>query len=585
MQQTNKGAATYRRLLGISKKYWPAFLIGIISTVLLSFSDAAFAWLIKPIVNEGFINRNVIFIRYLPIAIVILFVVRSIAGFCSSYFISRVARSVVMDFRKTLFRHLLKLPTSYYDVQPSGKLLSTLIYNVEQVAQASSDVLITCLRETSLVIGLVFVMFTVNWRLSLIFLLITPVIIWGIKICSTRLRYLSSRVQTSVAEVSHIMNEGIEANKVIRLYGGYDYEIKKFDRAVKENRHQELKIEVTNSMGTAIIQLLISIPLAIILYVATAPSLGVSAGSFATIISAMIMLVRPMRRVTSLNNFIQKGIAGAESIFELLDEKAEEDHGTLTLPRVQGKMTFNQVSFSYRSAVRPALKNISFEVKPGQTVAIVGHSGGGKSTLISLLPRFYEIESGEITIDDIDIRKFRLHDLRQQFALVSQHTVLFNDSIAHNIAYVSGEQVDYDRLLLAAKSANAYEFIEKLPRGFDTVVGEDGLLFSGGQRQRIAIARALYKQAPILILDEATSALDTHAERQIQTALDELMSRCTTLVIAHRLSTIENADWILVMEQGSIVEKGKHTELLAQNGVYAELYRMQFNKVKSSVPT
>ncbi len=576
-KKTTNGAETYRRLLAVTKKYWLAFVIGIVATVLLSFSDAGFAWLIKPIVNKGFINRDAFFIRWLPILIIFIFVIRSIAGFCSSYFVARVARNVVMDFRRQLFRHLMKLPAKFYDTHPSGKLLSTILYNVEQVAQASSDVLVTILREVSLAVGLVAVMFFVNWRLSLIFIVVTPIIAWGIKLCSGRLRKLSSRVQNSVAEVSHLANEGISAYRVIRLFDGQAYEAKKFDRATRENRHQELKVQVTNGIGTAIIQLLISIPLAVILYVSTSPALGVTAGSFAAIISAMIMLVRPMRRITNLNNFVQKGIAGAESIFALLDEKVEKDSGTVPIEKVEGNITYNDVSFSYVNGNRPSLKGINLTIKAGETVAIVGRSGAGKSTLISLLPRFYDLESGVIRIDGVDTKDYILKDLRNQFALVSQHTVLFNDTVANNIAYAQTKEVEQEQLVAAAKMANALDFILQLPNGFDTVVGEDGLLLSGGQRQRIAIARALYKQAPILILDEATSSLDTRSERQIQAALTNLMNQCTTLVIAHRLSTIENADKIIVMDQGEVVEVGEHESLLAKNGIYAELYRMQFN--------
>ncbi|OGO91228.1 MAG: lipid A export permease/ATP-binding protein MsbA [Coxiella sp. RIFCSPHIGHO2_12_FULL_42_15] len=564
----------FRRLFSVSKKYWPAFVIGIVATLLLSTTDAGIAWLIKPIVNKGFIDKDNFFIHYLPILIVIVFLLRSVTGFCSNYFIARVARSVVMDFRQRIFRHLLQLPAQFYDKQATGKLLSTLLYNVEQLAQASSDILVTLLRESSLALGLLGVMFMINWKLSLIFVVIIPLITWGLRISSRRLRHLSSRVQSSVAEVSHIANETVEAYRVVRLFSGEKYETKKFDHATQHNRQQELKVEVTNSMGTAIVQLLISLPLAIILYFATSPALEVNAGSFAAIISAVMMLIRPLRRVTELNNFIQKGITGAESIFHLLDEEQEKETGVQSIVRVRGDIQFQHVNFQYGENERVTLTDINFSIQAGQTVAMVGRSGSGKSTLISLLPRFYEVNSGTIQIDGVHLRDFYLKDLRRQFSLVSQHTVLFNATVAHNIAYAE-EEINRERLTRAAELANAMEFIEKLPYGFDTVVGEDGLLLSGGQRQRIAIARALYKQAPILILDEATSALDSHAERQIQAGLAELMRRCTTIVIAHRLSTIENADWIMVMENGFIVEKGTHMELLQKEGVYADLYRAQ----------
>lgn len=573
----------YRRLLMVAKKYWPAFVVGLVATLLLSMTDASVAWLIKPIINKGFIDRDNFFIRYLPILIILIFLLRSLTGFCSNYFIARVARSVVMDFRQRIFRHLLQLPAKFYDEHASGKLLSTILYNVEQLAQASSDILVTLLRESSLALGLIGVMFMINWKLSLIFILIMPLMTIGLRISSRRLRRLSSHVQSSVAEVSHIANEAVEAYRVVRLFSGESYEINKFDRATQHNRQQELKVEVTNSIGTAVIQLFISLPLAVILYFATSPTFEVNAGSFAAIISAVMMLVRPIRRVTELNNFIQKGIAGAESIFQLLDEKAENDAGTQLVERVHGNIQFHQVSFQYPQAKRPAVQDINFSIQAGQTIAFVGRSGSGKSTLISLLPRFYEIHRGAIYIDGVDIRDFSLKNLRRQFSLVSQQTVLFNDTVAKNIAYAQEGEIDKTRLMQAAQLANAMEFIEKLPQSFDTIVGEDGLLLSGGQRQRLAIARALYKQAPILILDEATSALDSHAEREIQTGLTQLMRRCTTLVIAHRLSTIEQADWILVMENGRIVESGTHSDLLKKKGVYTHLHRAQTNEMMLGV--
>lgn len=580
-----KGIDTYKRLLSATKKYWPVFLVGVLATLMLSLIDAGFAWLIKPIINKGFIDRNTHFIRWLPPVIIMVFVLRGFSGFSSNYFIYRVARYVVMDFRRAIFNHLLKLPATFYDRHNSGHLLSTIIYNVDQVAEASSDALVAILRQGSLTIGLVGVMFVVNWQLALLFLIIAPIIAWVLQKVSLRLRRLSGNVQKSVGQVTHVASEAIDGYKVIRLYGGHQYENEKFQQATKANRQRELKVVITNSIGTSLVQLLIAVPIAVVLFFATRPALGVSAGSFAAVVSAMIMLLSPVRRLTMMNSYIQKGIAGAESIFELLDEDVEKDKGITPLTHVKGGIEYRHVNFSYERAKGLVLQDINFKVASGKTVAIVGRSGSGKTTLINLLPRFYDINSGEIAIDGINIQNCRLRDLRNQFALVSQHTALFNDTISHNIAYGQAD-ADPQAVLAAAEAAHAMEFINQMPAGMETLVGEDGVLLSGGQRQRIAIARALFKNAPILILDEATSSLDTHAERHIQAALDNLMQQRTTLVIAHRLSTIENADVIIVIEKGQMVEMGTHQELIVQQGAYAELHRMQFSKqtVTNEVP-
>lgn len=577
---TAQGVKTYKRLLQATKQYWSVFLFGIIGTVVVSLTDAGFAWLIKPIINKGFINRDKEFIHCLPLIIVCVSLFRGIAGFLSTYFINRVARNIVMDFRRAIFSHLLRLPAKFYDKNNSGHLLSTIIYNVEQVAQASSNALVATLQESSLVIGLLVVMFLVNWELTLFFLVVTPVIAWVMKICSARLRCLSTSVQKSVGEVTHIASEGIEAYKVIRLYGGQKYENEKFHRATKLNQQRELKVVVTNSVSISLVQLLIAVPIAIILFFAIQPALHVTAGSFASVVSAMIMMLRPVRRLTMVNSYIQKGIAGAESIFNLLDEDVERNTGTRHLLRATGIIEYCHVYFAYGKTKKPVLQDINFKIKPGQTVALVGRSGAGKSTLINLLPRFYDVSNGEIRLDGVNIKDFHLEELRSQFSLVSQYTALFNDTILHNIAYGQIRRIDKRRIIEVAHAAHAMEFIEQLPDGLDTVLGENGMRLSGGQRQRIAIARALFKNASILILDEATSSLDTHSERHIQAALDNLMQRCTTLVIAHRLSTIEKADRIIVLEGGRLIENGTHQQLLASDGAYADLYRMQFTKCR-----
>ena len=578
MSKLVDGIQIYKRLLTFVRKYWAIFVLGIVGTTMLSLIDAGFTWMVKPIINRGFIDRDIYFIRWLPLLIIFIFLLRGVSGFVSNYFINRVARNVVMDFRRLIFGKLLHLPAKFYDHKSSGYLLSTIIYNVEQVAQASSDALLTCLRESSLAIGLIVVMFMVSWQLSLLFLIIAPLIAWVLKWSSSRLRRLSLNVQQSVGDVTHVADEGIQGYKVIRLFGGQKYEKKKFFFATKRNQQRELKVVITNSVGAALVQLLIAIPISVTLLFATMPSMNISAGSFAAIVAAMISLLRPVRRMTLVNAEIQKGVAGAESIFTILDEEVEKDMGRKTLVLAQGRIEYRNVDFRYISSKGPILRNITFSLEPGQTVAIVGRSGSGKSTLINLLARFYEVNRGEIVLDGVNINEYRLTDLRRQFALVSQNTTLFDDTIANNIAYSMADHVSREKICEAAEVAHAMEFIQQLPNGLDTLIGEDGVLLSGGQRQRIAIARALLKNAPILILDEATSALDTQSERHIQAALEQLMQQRTTLVIAHRLSTVENADWIMVMEDGAIVEQGTHADLIRGGGAYAALHGMQFSE-------
>ncbi len=572
------GARTYQRLLDSARQYWRIFSLGLVGTVILSCTDAAFSWLVKPLINEGFIHRNETFIKWLPVIILSIFITRGVAGFISNYFIYRVARNVVRDFRRKIFAKLLVLPSTYYDRNNSGHILSTVIYNVEQVANATSEALLTIIRESSLLVGLVTVMFVVSWRLTLLFVFVSPFITWVIKWSSARMRRLSRNVQQSVGDVTHVADEGIQGYKVIRLFCGQEYEYKKFHQATHANQQRELKVVVTNSIGTALVQFIISVPIALTMFLAMLPSMNVTAGAFGSVITAMIMLLRPVRRLTMVNSDIQKGISGAESIFKLLDEAEEVNQGKYQVLRARGDIEFRHVNFTYINTKNKALNNVSFSVKAGQTVAIVGRSGGGKSTLASLLPRFYDISDGCISIDGVDVRDFELNNLRSQFSLVSQETVLFNDTIANNIAYGFSEGITEEQIIGAAKMAHAWDFIENLPEGLHSMVGEDGVLLSGGQRQRIAIARALLKNAPILILDEATSSLDSHSEKQIQLALENVLHKQTTLVIAHRLSTIEKADWIIVVENTEIIEQGTHAQLISKNGAYAQLHRMQFKE-------
>ncbi|MEK6731326.1 MAG: lipid A export permease/ATP-binding protein MsbA [Pseudomonadota bacterium] len=568
----------YLRLLDYIRQYWVAFVIALLANVSYAGVDAGFTYLLKPILNKGFIARDLQFIHFLPFLILGAFLLRGISNIAGNYFIEFVSRGVVMRFRQDLFAHLIKLPAFYYDNTSSGKILSVLLYNVEQVANAGADAITTLVQSGFMIIGLLAVMFMMNWQLSLLYLILMPVIAITVRLSTKRLRRISLSLQTQMGEVTTIAEEAVEGYKVVRMFGGQNYEICKFDRAVRRNRWRELKDTLTKAFTVSGIQLLAALVIAFTVYFVTSGSFSgiMTAGSFASLIAAMLALLKPLKDFTKVNATIQKGLAGAQSIFELLDQSVEEDKGTKVFSRMRGEITFDRVTFAYPLTEKVILKNINFKTQPGQCIALVGRSGGGKTTLISLLQRFYNVEHGSIAIDGVDIRDIKLESLRQQFALVSQNVTLFNDTVAHNIAYGRFAEAAESEIITAAKAANAWEFIEQLPNGLNTVIGENGVLLSGGQRQRIAIARAILKNAPILILDEATSSLDTESEREIQTALDQLIKNRTTIVIAHRLSTIENADMILVIDHGELVESGTHTALLALNGQYAKLHKMQF---------
>lgn len=573
----------YSRLFTYVRGYWPALVIAGVASMLYSGVDAWFIHFLEPLLNKGLVAKNHHFLRDAPLLVLGVFMFRGIASFFSNYYIACASRGVIMRLRQDLFAHLQRLPATFYDHTTTGQVLAVLLYGVDQVANASADVLTTAIQSLFLILGLIIVMFSISWKLTMMYFVLIPFVTVIMRIASLRVRRLSLGIQDSIAEISHRAEENVEGYKVVRAFEGQDYETEKFNRVVKLNRQREMKVVVARSLSTSAVQFITAAALSLTLYIATldvADSL-LTPGGFVAMVAAMLALLKPMKDLAMVQNKLYRGLAGAQKVFELMDEKPEADLGVHTKPRVKGRIEYNHVCFNYDDN-KKILHDISFVIEPGEVVALVGRSGSGKSTLVSLLTRFYDNFTGDITLDGISIRDYSLRDLRRQFALVSQNVTLFHDTVFNNIAYGKLNDVTNEDVIAAAKASFALDFIDKLPEGMNTLVGENGVLLSGGQRQRVAIARAILKNAPLLILDEATSSLDTESERYIQVALDELMKSRTTLVIAHRLSTVEHANKIIVMDEGNIVEVGNHDALLALNGHYARLYRMQFREVTNA---
>ncbi len=572
------GIAIYKRLAAYALKHWHYLIIAFIGLVIAGSTVPLFALYMQPLLDGTFMEKDPETIKWAPFALLVIFLLRGIASFMSSYSMEWIGRSVVKEIRSELFSSLLRLPISFYDKTNSGQLVTRLIYHVEQVSVAATKGLTILVQDSVIIIGSIGVMFYFSWELALIVLFTAPFIAGLIVYISKRFRRLSKQIQEQVGEVTQISNEAISATREIRIYDGLEYESKRFEDVNEKNHKSYMKRIITERLSMPIVQFVMAIALAVVVYSATQGDLleQFTPGRFMAFMTAMIAMFDPLKRLTSVSAILQGGIAAGESIFSLLDESAEKDRGTQTLEKAKGNFEFKAVAFNYGEDTEAVLKDISFSVKSGEKIALVGESGSGKTTLVNLLPRFYDDWQGEITLDGHPLQNIKLLNLREQFAYVGQDVTLFNDTIRNNIAYGNMRTASDDEVRSAAESAYALEFIEKMPQGFNTQVGENGTLLSGGQKQRIAIARAILSNAPILILDEATSALDTKSERHIQGALETLLENRTTFMIAHRLSTIEKADKILMMESGEIIESGTHKELLAKKGGYSKLYNLQF---------
>lgn len=577
LDATRKSWPTLKRLLGYTTGRRKGLLIAAIGMAGYAAVDTYMLSLIKPLLDEGLSGKQNSVMLWLPIMIMILVALRGICNFTSDYFMAWVGNTVVMRLQRAVFSHLMGMPLSFFDKHNTGTLLSKVTYDAGQVSSAASSTLISLIREGCTVIGLLVLMFYYSWQLSLIFFIVGPVVAVLISVISKRFRKLSRQLQHAMGNITTSTEQMLRGHREVLMFGGQEIEAGRFDKVSNSVRQQNMKMVVADAVGSPIVQFIASTALSLVLYLATFPEIShtLTAGSFAAVISALFGLMKPLKSLTQVNVQFQRGIAACQSLFDVIDLPLEQDNGQLQLGHATGRIEFRDVTFTYPTKDAPALRNISFSIEPGKTVALVGRSGSGKSTIASLLTRFYDIQEGTILLDDQDIREYRLRDLRRQFALVSQNVHLFNDTIANNIAYAAEEQFTREQIIEAAKLANADEFISKMPQGYDTVIGENGANLSGGQRQRLAIARALLRDMPVLLLDEATSALDSESERKIQTALESLTKNRTTIVIAHRLSTIEKADEILVIDDGQIVERGSHDQLLEMGGAYALLRRTQ----------
>ncbi|MDH2999513.1 lipid ABC transporter permease/ATP-binding protein [Chelonobacter oris] len=574
-------AKTFKRLWPMILPFKSGLIVAAIALIINALTDAGLISMLKPLLDDGFGKADTDFLKLMAVLVVVLIFFRGLSNFVSTYCLAWVSGKVIMTMRRRLFKHMMYMPVTFFDNNSSGKLLSRITYDSEQVASSASGALVTIVREGAYLLSLLGVMIYTSWQLSVVLFVIGPIIAVLIRIVSKHFRRLSKNMQTSMGELTSSAEQMLKGHKVVLSFGGQKVEEQRFNHVSNDMRRKGMKMMMASAISDPVVQIIASFALAIVLYLATMPSImsqNLTAGAFTVVFSSMLAMMKPLKSLTNVNAQFQRGMAACQTLFSIMDLPTENDQGTLEKDKVDGNVCFNNVSFHYQGKEQNVLQDVSFEVKAGSTVALVGRSGSGKSTIANLLTRFYDVEQGEILLDNVNIKHYTLANLRTHCAVVSQQVHLFNDTVANNIAYAATEKYSREQIVEAARAAHALEFIESLPQGMDTEIGENGVMLSGGQRQRLAIARALLRNATVLILDEATSALDTESERAIQAAIDELRNNRTIIVIAHRLSTIENADEILVVDHGQIIERGTHNQLLADGNAYSQLHKLQFSQ-------